>query len=126
MSRPPPAAASPRAAGGEADHRIAEVLGGAPARASTGVRTLMAAILYDAVCTAVAGEAGARQEALAWIDSRDTDWIFSFVSVCEVLRLSPTAVRLALRRQVGRASGRRRRVRTNSQRTAGGARLRAL
>lgn len=36
------------------------------------------------------------EDALAWIKSDATGWVFSFVNVCEALRLSPSAVRKAL------------------------------
>jgi hypothetical protein len=101
----------------EVERDIAEAGGCELARASSGVRTLMAAMLYDAICACLGGDCIAREEANAWIESREADWIFSFVSVCDVLRLSPTAVRLALRRQHGGTGvGRRRRIRTNSRR----------
>lgn len=37
-----------------------------------------------------------RADAEDWIASEDTDWIFSFVSVCENLGLEPAAVRKQL------------------------------
>jgi hypothetical protein len=114
------ASAGSRAGYGEVEREVAGMRSHQPARASSGVRTLMAAMLYDAICASLGGDRIAREDATAWIESRETDWIFSFVSVCDVLRLSPTAVRLALRRQGGRtAPDRRRCIRTNSQRGSG-------
>ena len=67
-------------------------------------RLLMKAILEDASDCAVknltqtSGQAMSRNqrerdEARRWIASNESEWIFSFVSVCEILRLNPSAIR---------------------------------
>ena len=35
-------------------------------------------------------------EAEDWIMEQDNDWMFSFVSICEILRLNPEYVRRGL------------------------------
>lgn len=40
------------------------------------------------------------REAHQWMQETDSDWPFSFVAICEVLHLSPTAVREAVGRRV--------------------------
>jgi len=86
---------------------------GAPARAADGddvdhwtterlarERALRAAVLIDAVrCLVGAGgvrERRARQSALRWLLSRDTQAPFSFYNVCEALGLDPSRLRRAL------------------------------
>ena len=67
-------------------------------------RLLMKAILTDAIDSAVKkisqGSLQAmsrnqreQDEARRWIASNESEWIFSFVSVCEILRLNPSAIR---------------------------------
>jgi hypothetical protein len=68
-------------------------------------KRLMLAILEDAVnCfqANVMAQSGSRKklfrETEDWIVTQDDDWIFSFVSVCENLRLNPEYVRQGLLR----------------------------
>lgn len=55
-------------------------------------------------------------EAVAWFETDDPTWLFSFTSICAVLELDPGAIRDALRRRllggakVKRSKGRRRAV----------------
>ena len=68
-------------------------------------RRLMLAVLEDAInCfqVNVMAQSGRRKklfnEAEDWIMEQDDDWMFSFVSVCEILRLNPEYVRQGLLR----------------------------
>jgi hypothetical protein len=68
-------------------------------------RRLVLAVLEDAInCfqVNVMAERGRRKklfkESEDWIMGRDDDWIFSFVSVCELLRFNPEYVRRGLLR----------------------------
>jgi hypothetical protein len=68
-------------------------------------KRLMLAILEDAVNyfqANVTAQSGSRKklfrETEDWIMTQDDDWIFSFVSVCENLRLNPEYVRQGLLR----------------------------
>ena len=64
----------------------------------SGVRGLMLAMLEDAVRSYLGSLPRCREEAEAWIESRQSLWVFSFSTVCETLGLEPPAVRVALRR----------------------------
>lgn len=66
---------------------------------------LMFAVLADAIeCfQRYAGATDPKSRALhddavAWISSRDTAWVFSFENICETLRLTPSYLRLGLMR----------------------------
>jgi hypothetical protein len=66
---------------------------------------LMLAVLEDAVNCFQANlmaQSGRRKKLFKetddWIRAQDDDWIFSFVSICEILRLNPEYVRQGLRR----------------------------
>ena len=68
-------------------------------------KRLMLAVLEDAInCfqVNVMAQSGRRKklfnESEDWIMGRDDDWIFSFVSVCELLRFNPEYVRRGLLR----------------------------
>jgi len=68
-------------------------------------KRLMLAVLEDAInCFQinVMAQNGRRKklfnESEDWIMGRDDDWIFSFVSICELLRLNPEYVRRGLLR----------------------------
>jgi len=66
-------------------------------------RRLMLAVLEDAINCFQAnlmaqGKRGKKlfNEAEDWIMEQDNDWMFSFVSICEILRLNPEYVRQGL------------------------------
>jgi hypothetical protein len=68
-------------------------------------KSLMLAVLEDAVYCFQANlmaQSGRRKklfkETEDWITAQDDDWIFSFVSICEILRLNPEYVRQGLLR----------------------------
>jgi len=63
-----------------------------------GVKGLMLAMLEDALRAYLGPLPRRHGEAAAWIDSRQSRWVFSFTTVCETLGLEPSAVRGALRR----------------------------
>ena len=70
----------------------------------SGEQRLMAAILEDAIAVyskpEVPKASKARQvlrETERWLRSNDRNWTFSFLRVCEVLSLEPTAIRRKLR-----------------------------
>ena len=67
-------------------------------------RLLMKAILTDAIDSAVKQIPQGSQQAMSrnqreqnearrWIASNESEWIFTFVSICEALRLNPSAIR---------------------------------
>lgn len=68
-------------------------------RQRTGEERLVFAILQDAILLIqkpkVCGCAvpTPREDALDWMASDDTDWPFSFVNVCAILDLDPSALR---------------------------------
>jgi hypothetical protein len=68
-------------------------------------RKLMLAVLQDAInCfqANVMAQSGRRKKLFKdtedWIMAQDDNWIFSFVSICEILRLNPEYVRRGLLR----------------------------
>ena len=70
----------------------------------TGEQRLMAAILEDAVAVCskrtVPKTSKARhvlRETLRWVRSNDRTWMFSFLRICEILNLEPTAIRRGIR-----------------------------
>ena len=84
------------------DGEVAALLGigGGEARAVpfVGIKGLMLAMLEDALRAYLGSLPRGREEAAAWIDSRQSRWVFSFTTVCETLGLEPAAVRAAVRR----------------------------
>lgn len=65
---------------------------------------LALAVLEDAVAVfqtnaAIKHERGRRlyTEAAAWLASDDSDWLFSFINVCDAVRLDPRRIRSGLR-----------------------------
>jgi hypothetical protein len=92
----------------------AQMIGGARHDADTsGARALMLAILEDATLCIKRGRRrrhpGTRRlaaEAETWVRSDSREWLFSFVSICDVLGIDPDALRARLLTQVERpASG---------------------
>src|SRR5689334_10932780 len=72
-------------------------------------RRLMLAVLQTVVDDVTAGAAGrgpvlgdthAYQQALAYVDSRDRHWPFSFENICETIGLDAEGIRRTLQRQV--------------------------
>jgi len=70
-------------------------------------RRLMLAVLQTAVDDVAAGDADdgglagdarAYHQALAYVDSRDRYWPFSFENICETIGLDPDGIRRSLRR----------------------------
>jgi hypothetical protein len=73
-------------------------------------RRLMLAVLQTVVDDVTAGATGratvlcdarAYQQALAYVDSRDRHWPFSFENICETIGLDADSVRQTLQRQSG-------------------------
>jgi hypothetical protein len=64
---------------------------------------LFLSILKDAIHTALSDSRKmAKYEAIAWINSDDDSWIFSFVSICDAFGVEPTW----LRKKIGRLDSR--------------------
>jgi hypothetical protein len=64
-------------------------------------RRLVAAVMEDAIALIrrqAKGPDAAREAALEWVRADDREWPFSFVNLCDVLRLDVDAVREALLR----------------------------
>src|SRR6185312_17376192 len=66
-------------------------------------RTLMAALLFDGlqsymsyVCAATQAAKTRYREAYNWVTSDDTEYVFSFVNVCEALGIHPQFLRIGL------------------------------
>lgn len=57
----------------------------------------MAAVL-EAAIKDVGGDAPDRTSAVAWLDSTDRGWPFSFENICEALDMNPGDVRRQLER----------------------------
>ncbi len=77
-------------------------------------KKLMLAVLEDAVeCfqANISAQSGKRralfQDAQQWILEEDSDWIFSFASVCEALEINPDYVRRGLLRWMEKKLGER-------------------
>jgi len=63
----------------------------------TGEQRLMAAILEDAVRTCQrGGSPSLMRKTIAWIESSDRKWVFSFLNICGALHLDPGRIRSAL------------------------------
>lgn len=77
---------------------LGRVGGGLPTQAtSAGIRGLMLAVLEDGIRSFLSTSRVRRDEAEAWMTMREQNWPFSFVNVCQLLGLEPSAVRQALR-----------------------------
>jgi len=78
----------------------------------TGEQRLMAAILEDAVrtCQRGASSPSLLRKTLAWIESSDRRWVFSFLNICTVLALDSGRIRSALFRSLQRPAAQRRPV----------------
>ena len=66
-------------------------------------RTLMAAVLFDGlqaymsfVCARTRDSKNRFREAFNWVNSKDNDYVFSFLSVCEGLGIDPDFLRIGL------------------------------
>jgi hypothetical protein len=82
----------------EIDLLSSSPLGGDADRAPiTGTRALMLAVLEDAIRCYLDGRKHASEEAERWIMANWRESPFTFVIVCETLRLDPEAVRRSLR-----------------------------
>jgi DNA-binding transcriptional ArsR family regulator len=64
----------------------------------TGIKGLMLAVLEEGIGIYLGPRARQQSEAAAWIASGSRQSPFTFCVVCETLGLSPSAVRIALRR----------------------------
>ena len=78
-------------------------------RAAEPQKRLMLAVLQTVVDDVVSGAAGratvlcdarAYEQALAYVDSRDRHWPFSFENICETIGLDAEGIRRTLQRQV--------------------------
>jgi len=70
----------------------------------TGEQRLMAAILEDAIAVSCKPEPPRTskgrtllRESLRWVRSNDRTWTFSFLRICEMLDMDPSAIRRGLR-----------------------------
>jgi hypothetical protein len=70
----------------------------------TGEQRLMAAILEDAIAVCCKPEPPRTskgrtllRESLRWVRSNDRTWTFSFLRICEMLDMDPSAIRRGLR-----------------------------
>ncbi len=75
-----------------------------------GERKLMAAILSDGIeayihqsLNSETHKSRVRQEIIDWIETEDTEYIFSFDNVCESLGINPEYLRLGLYRYIAAA-----------------------
>jgi hypothetical protein len=87
----------------------------------SGIRALMVAVLEDAIHNLGSATAFVRDEAEAWIMSRERRYVFSFVVICESLDLEPSAVRRSLIQPLDEEQPGRRlvlRIRPNVRHTA--------
>ena len=65
-----------------------------------GPRRLMAAVLEDALrCTRQEERNASSREASHWVFSNDRSHVFSFLSVCDALRVDYNRLRILLRRE---------------------------
>src|ERR1044071_7203768 len=88
------------------DHDVTALIGvgGGERRTapSVGVRSLMLAMLEDAMRAYLGPVGPAQGEAERWISDARNRGVFSFAVVCEALGLEPDAVRVAMRRMHAR------------------------
>jgi hypothetical protein len=77
----------------------------------TGEQRLMAAIMEDAVAVcskpSIPKSSKARhvlRETMRWVRSNDRTWMFSFLRICEMLDLEPSAIRRGIRIMRGEES----------------------
>ena len=81
---------------------VDEMFDGAAGFAQGPERALLSAILFDAVQILLKNLDDIDQsrapvhEALCWVRTKDSDYIFSFENVCEGLGIEPDALRLGL------------------------------
>lgn len=73
----------------------------------TGTKALMLAVLEDGIRSYLRGSGLAARDAEFWIHSQRRHSPFSFVVVCEILGLSPEAVRQTLTKMRGVPAGRK-------------------
>lgn len=73
----------------------------------TGTKALMLAVLEDGIRSYLRGSGLAARDADFWIHSQRRHSPFSFIVVCEILGLSPEAVRETLRRLRGDVAARK-------------------
>jgi hypothetical protein len=80
----------------------------------SGIQSLMLALLDDAIHSLSSSQRLVRAEAEHWITSQERRYVFSFVVICEMLELEPSAVRRSVmdlvgkKRALGRSLGRSR------------------
>lgn len=80
----------------------------------SGVQALMLAVLDDAIHSLRSAQSLVRAEAEHWITSQERRYVFSFVVICETLKLDPSAVRRSVmnlvekKRPLGRSLSRSR------------------
>ena len=104
----------------EGTYLVDEVLDGEKGYARGPERSLLSALLFDGIqaylnfITSTGGRAVKRyQEAFAWVNTRDSEYVFSFESVCEGLGVDAEFLRLGLinaAESLDSASKRRRRT----------------
>lgn len=84
---------------------------GGLSRQLEGEKRLMIAILKDAVeclekyrtTTSISGQ-NHYQNALEWVEDKNTDWLFSFINICDLLGFEPDYLREVLLTKEGKAS----------------------
>jgi hypothetical protein len=67
-----------------------------PTSPDSGVRTLMLAVLEEALQSLRASDSLVRTEAEQWMMSGEQRYVFSFAVICETLNLEPSAVRRSI------------------------------
>jgi hypothetical protein len=65
---------------------------------SSGIRSLMVAVLDDAIHCLSSPERLVRAEAEIWITNPRSEYLFSFAVICEELDIEPGAIRRSVRR----------------------------
>lgn len=79
--------------------RSGSLSGGEPTHSEySGTKALMLAVLEDGIRCYLSPIASVQYEADHWMRARRQNWPFSFTSVCQVLGLDPSAVRVAVQR----------------------------
>ena len=80
---------------------VDEILDGEAGYARGPERSLMSALLFDGVMGYMSycvgsGAKGRYIEAFTWVNTKDSEYVFSFENVCEGLGIDPSSLRLGL------------------------------
>ena len=104
----------------EGTHIVEEIVDSNKGYARGPERALLSALLFDGIQAymtyalhAEGREKGECREAYLWVHATDSEYVFSFESVCEALGIDPEYLRLGLINAVNSSAGNWKRARRN-------------